>query len=78
MRPQKHNSNFFLTFYFYFATYNNLQQAECIKKSTNVRGFGEKVTHRYHSVDILVNKNQGNTRINITIKNTTTPPQYIY
>jgi hypothetical protein len=33
---------FFLTFYFYFATYNNMQQAKC-----------KKVTHRYHSVDAL-------------------------
>jgi hypothetical protein len=44
---------FFLTFYFHFSTYNNMQQAKCIKKSTNVRRFGEKVTHRYHPVDAL-------------------------
>jgi hypothetical protein len=44
---------FFLTFYFYFATYNNMQQAKCITKSTNVRIFGEKITHRYHSVVAL-------------------------
>jgi hypothetical protein len=31
-----------------------MQQAKCIKKkSINVRRFGEKVTHRYHSVDAL-------------------------
>jgi hypothetical protein len=29
-----------------------MEQAKCIKKSTNVRRFGEKVTHRY-SVDAL-------------------------
>jgi hypothetical protein len=30
-----------------------MQQAKWIKKSTNVRRFGEKVTYRYHSVDAL-------------------------
>jgi hypothetical protein len=30
-----------------------MYQAKCIKKSTNFRRFGEKVTHRYHSVDAL-------------------------
>jgi hypothetical protein len=30
-----------------------MQQPNCIKKSTNVRRFGEKVTHRYHLVDAL-------------------------
>jgi hypothetical protein len=36
---------------FYFTTYHNMQQAKRIKNSTNVRRFGEKVTHRYNSVD---------------------------
>jgi hypothetical protein len=30
-----------------------MQQAKCIKNSTNDRKFGVKVTHRYHSVDAL-------------------------
>jgi hypothetical protein len=30
-----------------------MQQTESIRKSTNVRRLGEKVTHRYHSVDEL-------------------------
>jgi hypothetical protein len=37
--------------HFFVATYNNMQQGKCITKSTNVRRFVEKVTHRYHSVD---------------------------
>jgi hypothetical protein len=37
----------FLPFYFYFATYNNMKQEKCIKKSTSVRRSGEKVTHRF-------------------------------
>jgi hypothetical protein len=57
-----------------------MQQAKGITKLTNVRRFGEKVTHRYHSVDALnfcslpkevpgpiYNKNRGFT-INITKK----------
>jgi hypothetical protein len=30
-----------------------MQQAKFITKSTNVRRFGENVTHSYHSVDGL-------------------------
>jgi hypothetical protein len=38
---------------FYFVTFNNIQLAKCIMKSTNVRGSDEKVTHTYQSVDAL-------------------------
>jgi hypothetical protein len=30
-----------------------MQQAKCITESINVKIFGEKVTHRYHSIDAL-------------------------
>jgi hypothetical protein len=30
-----------------------MQPSKCITKSTNVRRYGEEVTHRYHSVDAL-------------------------
>jgi hypothetical protein len=30
-----------------------MQKAKCMKNLTNVRRLGEKVTHRYHSVDAL-------------------------
>jgi hypothetical protein len=51
----KVHSIFCITFYFYYATFNNMQQAKCITKSTNVSRFGKKITHRYHSVETFYN-----------------------